>query len=355
MKKLLTGSIFLANTAIIALIATTDISTKDIVGTITPSNENSEANSALASTAKPERPVTRAEIAPSIKSPGTVKLEQNAVVVTAPSIPTVPPALALKPEAPAPVAMPTPKEQTIKMPQLAKLDAVTPQVPSMGEEPRPVSSPSPSEMIEAAISTYEPPAPSDPKGADANAALAEIMEKLQDSVQETEIVSAPSETEDSTAALVSLKPKMARFVTGYAGEYEDGLINTSDDYSVLTAAPQEAISLSVASYPLDGNEYRLTDYPGYCGQVAYGELANGDQVVWLPMSGPSGIAEIDKYQDLIIDFTNVRPETMKSRDLSIGFWVICADEKLNGQRPFSSPTVLNHLSGKKLGKPTFIF
>ncbi len=149
------------------------------------------------------------------------------------------------------------------------------------------------------------------------------------------------------------KPRYTEFALSDQ-KSENGFIDVNDDYRIMITAPSDNVAYDFAVFPQRDNEFRVTDFPGYCARLAMAEYGNGSAIAWLPRMATPDIRSIDRVVDVVGDPTLSRGSQELLKDIQVGMWVICTDGD-GGSRPFDDPEILKRMSGVKLGNPTRIF
>ena len=145
---------------------------------------------------------------------------------------------------------------------------------------------------------------------------------------------------------VTRKPQYARFVTGHEGEITQGFFE--DETNTMIVVHRDAVTVEAGTYPYFGNEWRIDDYPGFCGTVIRLER-NDSLTFWAPaIGGPT--AELlapasDLGQERIY-----RDEVDLPEDMKATAWVVCVDRHLDGERPFERGNLLGWLNNLSLGE-----
>lgn len=328
MKNLLLGTVFATNTALIAFLLSGDLG----LGTGS-SNSPAATTEHVAETG----PTTEQDPRPrGIQTPQNeaIAAQTDVLAAEAPK-PTLLPKL---PEARSGATSVIPKLETIsKTPQLIKSHKAPPtlQVPMMVSgndtpaEPR--TSPEPPQIA---------------GGEEPSSIPAANNMVVEDS---------KSDTTSGIASLVVLKPKMTTFITGPDGEFDQGIIEPDNDYLVDVLSFVETAGVGFSSYPYEGNEYKIADFPGFCDRVALAKTEAGDAVFWVPALSASGVELIDSHRETISDPFASRKTPDNDGSFDVAMWVVCGDKLINGTKPFHTPAVLQQMDNLKLGAPTFIY
>lgn len=144
---------------------------------------------------------------------------------------------------------------------------------------------------------------------------------------------------------VPRKPEYAKFITGPNGEVTQGFFREATNTMIV--AHREAVTVDAGAYPYFENEWRLDDYPGFCGTIIR-VRRNDTMTVWAPaIGGPAA--------ELLSPVAELGQERIFSEetDLPEGFdataWIVCVDRHLEGERPFERSNLLGWLNNLSLG------
>ncbi|MBO9428585.1 hypothetical protein [Sulfitobacter sp. R18_1] len=184
-----------------------------------------------------------------------------------------------------------------------------------------------------------------------------IMEKDEEVLSDLEIADAVAEPKEdevySTANhVVYDKPDYAKFYVGGFGKTINGFLDDSS-YALELAEEEGGPEVQFQAYPYDGNAFRLTDFPGFCGRVAVAKVGQ-DAYFWVPdhINPTDGV--LAQISDLVADPVKAKLTTITIPDVTVGVWVVCGKRE-DRVPPFYDMRVLEQIDGVRLGNPTYIF
>jgi hypothetical protein len=152
-------------------------------------------------------------------------------------------------------------------------------------------------------------------------------------------------------SLVKLKPNFTAFIISEEGGAENGLIDKGNKFKIdlATDIPEKIIDFSI--FEKSSDYLRVSDFKGFCGYIALGEMKGGQQVLWVPNLNSSGNLAIDAAAKNISNPYKQKNNSELSDEFKIYSWIVCSDQKINGKPPFYTVDILKYMSGVKLGNP----
>lgn len=167
-----------------------------------------------------------------------------------------------------------------------------------------------------------------------------------------ELEVAVVETRVKPQHVIPEKPSYAKIYVGGMGDTVNAFMDTSA-YSLEVAAEDDVPDVSFQVYPYEGNSFRLTDYPGFCGRVAVAESGN-ETYMWVPdhIDPQDGI--LGEISPLVSDPVKLKFASAELSEYNVGIWVLCGKRE-DRIPPFYDMRVLEQLDGMSLGNPTYIF
>lgn len=186
---------------------------------------------------------------------------------------------------------------------------------------------------------------------DTGSVLDETIPKLTNKIPPQVDTVITQENTSHQNSLVKLKPNFTAFIISEEGGTENGIIDKGNKFKIdlPTDIPEKIIDFSIFE---ESSDYlRVSDFKGFCGYIALGEMKGGQQVLWVPNLNSSGNVAIDAAAKNISNPYKQKNNSELSGEFKIYSWIVCSDQKINGKPPFYTVDILRYMSGVKLGNP----
>ena len=204
-----------------------------------------------------------------------------------------------------------------------------------------------------------------------NIALSEVDKKLDfleveklPVVAEDEAVSGEFTTDSNlnldeyNGYLIPKRPSYVYIVSPNSNNIENAFMDMNGNYTLITEALFDKWFLKDLNYnvtPYYGNEYKLSQFKGWCETLISVEKEFKKYLI-VPNKSDESIPVVEyinqyMYESRILDSNLI----VKDDSLSnVNAWIVCLDKKIDNKLPFESDLIFNLVSGIDLGTPSVI-